>query len=238
MSVKTIFGQINQLFAKIENFSGALGLLLVFALAGLTFLNNQLNFDIPAANKVRDAFNLSTPFSEVAKLEPRNGAKPLATTYTSPVPAAGYYAPASYTSYTAFAPAAATFHISEPTVVDSPAVDAGYGIMRYIDKRYGYVGKFLYAHSTLAFSPLKSLSVDNYFTATIDGITSTYRVSARYVFNKASQLDGDGENNSRRDRIYRAKDENGVPHDLSLMTCGNGYNDDRNYRLVLFADQI
>lgn len=231
MSVKTIFGQINQLFAKIENFSGALGLLLVFALAGLTFLNNQLNFDIPAANKVRDAFNLSTPFSEVAKLEPRNGAKPLATTYTSPVPAAGYYAPASYTSFAGVS--SANFHISEPTTVSDPAVDAGYGVMRYT----GYGGRFLYGHSSLAFSPLKTLYVGSTFTATIGGATATYRVSERYVFNKAADLDGPG-NNARRTRIYSARDESGTRHALSLMTCGNGANNDSGFRLVLFADRI
>lgn len=236
MSKRVIFAKIDQFFAKIEKFSAPLGLVMFFALAGLTFLNNQLNFDIPASRKVRDAAGFTEPFAEVEKISLRSGTKDLATSYTSAVPTAGYYAPASYSSFaTAFT---GGFRIAEPTVVDSPAVDAGYGVMRYVDKRYGYVGKFLYAHSSLAFSPLKSLSVGSHFTATIDGTTATYRISARYVFNKASQLDGDGWNNRRRDRIYRAKDENEVPHDLSLMTCGNGYNDDRNYRLVLFADRV
>jgi len=231
MSVKSIFAKFDQFFAKLASFHGPLGLVLIFALAGLTFLNHQLSFDIPAARRVRDAFDAASPFSEVTKLEPHSGAKPLATTYTSPVPTAGYYAPASRTGLTS-APATG-FHISEPTPVPDPSEDARYGIMRYT----GYGGRFLYAHSSLAFSPLKSLYVGSTFTATIDGVTATYRVSQRYVFHKATELDGPS-NNSRRTRIYSARDESNTRHSLALMTCGNGSNDDGNYRLVLFADHI
>ena len=222
MSVKVIF----------ERFSSQLCLGLVFILTGLAFLNTQLNFDIPASNKVRDAFDASTPFTEVEKLSLRSDTKAIATSYTSPVPAASYYAPAAYSSV-ASAPAATPFHIAEPTPVSNPSVDAGYGIMRYT----GYGGRFLYAHSSLAFHPLKSLYVGSTFTATIDGVTATYRVSQRYVFHKASQLDGSA-NNARRTRIYSARDESGTRHSLALMTCGNGANNDSGYRLVLFADRI
>lgn len=204
---------------------------LVFAFAGLTFLCNQLNFNIPASRKVRDAADFTTPFSEVAKLEPRSAVKGIASTYTSAVPTAGYYTPASYTSFAGVS--AQNFHIAEPTPVSNPAIDAGYGVMRYM----GYGGRFLYGHSSLAFSPIKSLYVGNTFTATIDGVTATYRVSQRYVFNKASDLDGTN-NNARRTRIYSARDENNTRHSLALMTCGNGGNNDSNYRLVLFADAI
>lgn len=231
MSKRVIFAKISELFAKIEKFSAPLGLVMFFALAGLTFLNNQLNFDIPASRKVRDAAGFATPFAEVEKISLRSGTKDLATSYTSAVPTAGYYAPASYSSFaTAFT---GGFHIAEPTPVANPAVDAGYGIMRYT----GYGGRFLYGHSSLAFSPLKGLYPGSTFTATIDGVTATYRVSQRYVFNKATELDGVG-NNARRTRIYSARDEAGTRHALALMTCGNGANNDSNYRLVLFADRV
>ena len=234
MSVRVIF---NHIFHRISNLSGALCSLLVLTLAGLTFLNHQLSFNIPASNRIRDAFDASTPFTEVKKLDARELKTEIASNFVSSVPASSYY----YASYSAPAPSVyytAGFHINEPDIVGSPDVDAQYGVKRYVNQKFGYNGKFLYAHSSLAFSPLKSLSVGSTFIATIDGVTTTYRVSARYVFNKASQLDGGGANNSRRDRIYRAKDENGVAHSLSLMTCGNGSNDDSNWRLVLFADAV
>lgn len=227
----------------ISNFIGrcpkALASVLVFMLAGVSFMNTQLNFDIPASTKVRDAAGFVTPFAEIEKMDVREIKTEIATNYVSSVPSAGYrYAPAAYTA-SASAPAS-SFHISEPSVVNNPNVDAGYGVMRYIDTSFGYRGNFLYAHSNLAFSPIKSLGVGDYFTATIDGATATYRVSARYVYNKAGKLSGNGDNNRRRDQIYRAKDfdAGGVQHSLSLMTCGNGYNDDSNFRLVLFADRV
>lgn len=231
MSKRVIFSNI---LGKFSSLSGALCSLLILTLAGLTFLNHQLSFDIPASSTVRDAFDVTAPFTEVKKLDVREIKTEIASTFVSSVPTASYY-----TSYRAASGApAASFHISEPAVVNNPNVDAGYGVKRYVDQRYGYKGKFLYGHSTLAFSPLKNLYVGSQFTATIDGMTATYRVTGRYVYNKASQLDGGGANNTRRDSIYRAKDENGVVHSLSLMTCGNGSNNDSNWRLVLFADVI
>ena len=234
MSKRVIFSNI---LDKFSNFSGALCSLLFLTLAGLTFLNHQLSFDIPASTKVRDAFDMAVPFTEVKKLDIREIKTEIASTYVSSVPTSSYYY-ASYSAPVANTSRSTSFHIGEPAVVNNPNVDAGYGVKRYIDQRYGYRGKFLYGHSTLAFSPLKNLYVGSQFTATIDGITATYRVSGRYVYNKASQLDGGGANNSRRDSIYRAKDEYGNIHSLSLMTCGNGSNDDSNWRLVLFADII
>ncbi len=224
----------------IERYSKALSSVLVFALTGLVFLSNQLNFDIPSSTKVRDAAGFIEPLTKVEKLETRELKTEILSNYVSSVPSAGYrYTPT--TTYVARAAASTSgFHISEPSVVSNPNVDAGYGIMRYIDSSRGYNGNFLYAHSSLGFAPIKSLGVGSTFTATINGVTATYRVSARYVFNKAQQLTGGGENNKRRDRMYRGKDYDagGVQHSLALMTCGNGYNDDSNYRLVLFADRV
>ncbi|MBR3131143.1 hypothetical protein IKG31_01050 [Candidatus Saccharibacteria bacterium] len=227
MSKGVIFSNI---FNKLSSFSGALCSLLILALLGITFLNNQLNVDIPAANKVRDAFDVSIPFNEVAKLDLREMKEEIASNYVSSVPVSGYRAPA--VSQPAAATTTNTFHIGEPTPVYDTAVDAGNGVMRYMT----YGGRFLYAHSTRAFDPIKYLGIGSTFTATIDGVTSTYRVSARYVYNKALELDGSA-NNQRRINIYTARD-NGVRHSLSLMTCGNGSNNDGNFRLVLYADAI
>ncbi len=227
MSKGVIFSNI---FNKLSSFSGVLCSLLVLAFFSLTFLNNQLNVDIPAANKVRDAFDVSIPFNEVEKLDLREIKGEIASSYVSSVPVSGYRTTTAARS--SAATTANTFHISEPTPVYDTAVDAGNGVMRYMT----YGGRFLYAHSTRAFNPIKNLGIDSTFTATIDGVTSTYRVAARYVYNKALELDGNA-NNQRRINIYTARD-NGVRHSLSLMTCGNGSNDNGNFRLVLYADII
>lgn len=226
MSKGVIFSNI---FKKFSSFSGALCSLLILILFGLTFVNHQLNVDIPASNKVRDALDLSVPFTEVEKMDLREIKGDIATNYVSSVPVSGYRAPAaSQTTSTA----TNVFHIGEPTPVYDTAVDAGNGVMRYMT----YGGRFLYAHSNRAFNPIKYLGVGSTFTATLDGVTSTYRVSARYIYNKAADLDGKA-NNQRRINIYTARD-GGVRHSLSLMTCGNGSNDDGNYRIVLYADAI
>ena len=219
---------MSKLYQKIAKISGGLCAIMIFALAGLTFLHNQLNFDIPASNKVRDAAGFAHAFEETEKLDLREISADIATNFTPYVPVTYSYYGGSSSSQSS------SFHIAEPTPVSDPSVDAGYGVMRYVGP---YGSHFLYAHSTRAFSPIKWLYVGSTFTATIDGATATYRVSGRYVFNKSSELNGSA-NNSRRTRIYASKDENGTPHSLSLMTCGNGSNDDPNYRLVLFADQI
>lgn len=224
MSMRDIFSNV---FKKVSNFSGALCSLLFLALAGLTFLNHQLNFDIPASNKVRDAFEYGTAFSEVEKLDIREIKNEIATSYVSSVPVSGYHYAATTTNTST-----SSFHIGEPTPVYDTDVDAGGGVMRYMT----YGGRFLYAHSTRAFNPIKYLYIGDTFTATIDGATSTYRIASRYVYNKANELDGKA-NNQRRINIYTARDESGR-HALSLMTCGNGSNNDGNFRLVLYADKI
>ena len=232
MSIKDIFGKFNDFCLKFSKFSAPLCSAMIFALFGLTFLNNRLNFDIPSATKVRDAANLgATSLGALEKLDVRNiTEKDLAsvpkTSYVS------YSAPSYYYTYStsaSSAPAASNgFYISEPTRVTNPAVDAGYGIMRYMN----YGGRFLYAHSSLAFSPLKVLNPGDTFTATIDGITSTYVVRRREVFKK-SDLDS---NAALRVALYSSS-YRGSNYSLTLMTCGNGGNDDSSYRLLIFADQ-
>ena len=208
----------------ISRFSGTFMCLGLFVLIGLGFLNNQLSFDIPASSKVRDAAGFTEPFEEAEKLDLRSAVKEVASTYVSAVPVASYYAPYAYSGGSSSSYGG--FHISNPTPVGDPSVDAGYGVMRYN-------GTFLYGHSSLAFSPLKSLYVGSTFTVTMDGETATYVVRRREVFDK-STLDG---SSSLRWSIYRANFR-GSKYSLSLMTCGNGSNDDSNYRLVLFADRV
>lgn len=194
-----------------------------FALAGL---NQQLNLNLPTDAKVRDEANFSTVFASAEKLDIREGAKEIATNFTSRVPVTSYSRAVSAAQPTA---QSAGFSIANPTPVYNPAVDAGYGVMRYMN----YGGNFLYGHSSLAFASLKSLYVGNTFTVTMDGQTATYVVRRREVFQK-SALDG---NSSLRASIYGAS-YRGANYSLALMTCGNGANDDSNYRLVLFADRI
>ena len=116
-----------------------------------------------------------------------------------------------------------TFRITNPTPVSDPSVDAGYGVMRY-------KSKFLYAHSTRAFSPLKGLWEGSEIIVEMDGVVSRYTIKKRVVEEKAV-LDS---NSGLRAAIYSAA-YRGSQYDLVLMTCGNGANDDPNMRLILFA---
>ena len=216
-------GVIFRIFQRYPSLFCSLALFGFFALCGL---NQQLNLNLPSGAKVRDEANFSTAFATAEKLDIREGSKEIASSFTSRVPVTSY----SYTASAAQPVAqSAGFSIINPTPVYSPAVDAGYGVMRYMS----YGGNFLYGHSSLAFSPLKNLYVGSTFTATMDGQTSTYVVRRREVLSK-SELDA---NPALRAAIYRAS-YRGTSYGLSLMTCGNGANDDSNYRLILFADRI
>lgn len=116
--------------------------------------------------------------------------------------------------------------ISDPEKVPSPSVNAGLSV-----KKYG--NDFLYAHSHLAFSTLKTYSVGDEFAVETNGEKRTYQISRRETFSK-STLD---ENSGLRSAIYSANFR-GNSYDLALMTCGNGENDDPNSRLVFFATQV
>ncbi|MBR3233049.1 hypothetical protein IKF74_02105 [Candidatus Saccharibacteria bacterium] len=216
-------GVIFRIFHRYPSLFCSLALFGFFALAGL---NQQLNLNLPSSARVRDEANFSTTFATAEKLDIREGSKEIASNFTSRVPITSY----SYVASSA-QPAAqpAGFHINNPTPVYSPAVDAGYGVMRYMS----YGGNFLYGHSSLAFSPLKNLYVGSTFSVTMDGQTATYVVSRREVFQK-SALDA---NAALRSAIYSAA-YRGSNYGLALMTCGNGANDDSNHRLVLFANRI
>lgn len=116
--------------------------------------------------------------------------------------------------------------IVSPKNVSTTTIDAGHGVKKYGDD-------FLYAHSHLAFSTLKTYNVGDEFAVKDHGETHTYRISRRETFSK-STLDT---NSGLRSAIYNA-DYRGNTYDLALMTCGDGRNDDPNSRLVFFASQI
>ncbi|MBR3256693.1 sortase [Candidatus Saccharibacteria bacterium] len=117
------------------------------------------------------------------------------------------------------------FYIKNPVSVSSPSKNAGFGVKKYGDK-------FLYAHSTLGFSRLKTLNEGSEIVLEIDGKAEKYIVSRREIMQK-STLD---ENSGLRSAIFSAQFR-GNAYDLALMTCGNGENDDTNYRLILFASK-
>ena len=115
------------------------------------------------------------------------------------------------------------FTIKDPASVKDPSIDAEAGV-----KKYGE--KFLYGHSSLAFDGLKTLYENDELILEEGGKTERYVVSKRIV-EKKSVLDS---NSALRKSIYSAA-YRGKTYDLSLMTCGDGTNDDRNMRLIIFA---
>lgn len=100
-----------------------------------------------------------------------------------------------------------------------------------------YKTTFFYGHSTLAFNDLKTRYVGDLLQIVDkNGTTHTYQVKQRIVKSKA-YLNGDGKNDGFTSNMYGAK-YLGQKYSISLMTCGNGANNDGNYRLILFADEV
>ena len=190
---------------------------------GLVGLSSRFNFSLNHTTAIRDVSDFSTDLGEIAKINLDRKTESVATSFAHPV------APTSTSSTvldTTSVSRTASFSIKNPAPVSDPSVDAGTGV-----KRYG--SHFLYGHSSLAFSPLKTLYVGDTLTVEINGETKTYAVSRREVFSKAS-LDA---NSALRSSIYSAN-YRGNSYDLALMTCGNGSNDDPTSRLVLFISQV
>ncbi len=197
------------IFSKIKRF--AMPLFSVMFLSFLSILVPFTEYTLSApASEIRDTATFVNKLTELEPIELRKEVSidNLATSRTS-----GYH----HNSY---------FTIVNPEKVSTPAVDAGYGVKRYLKK-------FLYGHSSLAFSPLKNLYNGNRFVVTMDGETAAYEVVVREVFSR-SYLDS---NSALRKAIYNAN-YRGESYDLSLMTCGNGSNDDSSYRLILFANKV
>ena len=225
MNKKVIFS----LFNRFPSFFCSLALFGFFTLAGLT---QKLNLNLPKEAKVRDEVSFSgTAFPAAEKLDIRSGSKDIAVSFAAAVPVTSrtYITPQNSNPVSVVAQPV-NFSIVNPTPVNNPAIDAGNSIMRYMT----YGGRFLYAHSSRAFSPLKSNYEGGQITVTMDGQTATYKIALRKVFVKATELDN---NSARRLALYSSK-YNGQSYDLTLMTCGNGSNDDSNYRLVLFTNRV
>ncbi len=203
----------------------------LFAFVGLSALAQQYNFDIPAATQVRDAAPFTAQYDTLGKLENVKKPAEIASSHVSSVPRTARFsinvtADAIAAQHASIVSGSSLFKITNPQRVSDPSVDAGYGV-----KRYG--AKFLYGHSSLAFSPLKRLYEGDRFVVEMDGEVVTYQVARREVIAK-STLDA---SSSLRSAIYAAS-YRGKSYHLALMTCGDGSNDDSSYRLILFANRV
>ncbi len=219
------------IFEFITRFSGSLYSLLLFAFIGLSFLNSHFNFDLPSGSKIRDVSPITSSLEEAAKLSTPKKTEEIASTFTpgvSSVPKASNFGfmNSVEAQHAALSRNSGMFTITNPTPVSDPSVDAGYGI-----KRYG--SKFLYAHSSLAFGPLKTIYEGGKIAVEMDGSYNVYEVARREVLPKSKLNASSG----LRLAIYGAQIY-GESYDLALMTCGNGSNDDSNYRLILFLRKV
>ena len=131
-------------------------------------------------------------------------------------------------------------------IVKDTRADAGNHVNMYCGSNAA-CNKFIYGHNSAAvFGNLKNLRVGvDTFTVTLNGVTSTYRIVNKVIYdyelggNGALRLNGDTSINYMN-RTAKAKDNNNVQYDLALMTChgqslGNG---NATQRLVLFANKI
>lgn len=132
------------------------------------------------------------------------------------------------------------------TIVNDTRADAGNHVNMYCGSNAA-CNKFIYGHNSSAvFGNLKNLRVGvDTFTVTLNGVTSTYRIVNKVIYDYelggigALRLNGDTSINYMN-RTAKARDNNNVQYDLSLMTChgqslGNG---NATQRLVLFANKI
>ena len=132
------------------------------------------------------------------------------------------------------------------TIVKDTRADAGNHVNMYCGSNAA-CNKFIYGHNSSAvFGNLKNLRVGvDTFTVTLNGVTSTYRIVNKVIYdyelggNGALRLNGDISINYMN-RTAKARDNNNVQYDLALMTChgqslGSG---NATQRLVLFANKI
>lgn len=100
-----------------------------------------------------------------------------------------------------------------------------------------YQSTFYYGHSTIAFNRLKTVYVgDMIKVEDINGVVHTYKIAVRDVKSRA-YLNGDGKIDGYTAGVYSAN-YYGTQYSAAFMTCGNGSNNDSNYRLILFAYEI
>ncbi len=118
---------------------------------------------------------------------------------------------------------------------NSTAVDAG-NVVKF------YNNKFLYGHNSgNVFGFLPSVNVGQAFSVTYNGVTTNYRVSGKYQYEKtsATTLGYEGVNIGMG-HVANGYSPDEVRHNLVIMTCsgtslGGG---DATHRLVFFADAI
>ncbi|MBQ3464968.1 hypothetical protein IJH15_01965 [Candidatus Saccharibacteria bacterium] len=134
---------------------------------------------------------------------------------------------------------------SEPAVVYyAPVLPKNYTITSVTSEIVEYpsyydiyrTGKFIYAHnSSNLFGSLSYLNYGEIFTITEGGVTRSYRVMDKVVYEKAANGLLNGSKAVTKEVEYNA---NG--YDISMMTCyGTMYgNGDASHRLVLFANAI
>ena len=97
-------------------------------------------------------------------------------------------------------------------------------------------GKFIYAHnSSNLFGNLKNLNYDDIFTITEAGVTRTYQVMDKAVYEKAEN----GYLNGSRS-LTKAVEIGANGYDISIMTCSGTMhrNGDASHRLVVFANAV
>ncbi len=96
---------------------------------------------------------------------------------------------------------------------------------------------FFYGHSTIAFNRLKTVYVGNeIIVKDINGVSHRYKITERVIKSKA-YLNGDGKVDGFTAGVYAGR-YNEIQYSAAFMTCGNGSNNDSNYRLILFAIEI
>ena len=169
--------------------------------------------------------------------------KPVQATPTTQTPATPAVTPASAVKPNQIVIGGRTISM---TIVKDTRADAGNHVNMYCGSNAA-CNKFIYGHNSAAvFGNLKNLRVGvDTFTVTLNGITSTYRIVNKVIYdyelggNGALRLNGDTSINYMN-RTAKAKDNNNVQYDLALMTChgqslGSG---NATQRLVLFANKI
>lgn len=100
-----------------------------------------------------------------------------------------------------------------------------------------YQNTFYYGHSSIAFNRLKTVYAGNVIRVIdANGITHNYEIAVRDVKSKA-YLNGEGKTDGFTAGVYSAN-YYGTQYSAAFMTCGNGSNNDSNYRLILFAYEV
>lgn len=118
-------------------------------------------------------------------------------------------------------------------VSSNTSIDAG--------SKVGLFRKLLYGHNSSAvFGILANVSAGSTFTVTMNGATTTYRISQKITVEKTSLMANNRMNYLVNSASYTAPGISTGSHDVVLMTCagtlyGNG---DASHRTLIFADRV